>query len=185
MHAERLLMLAFLLAAGGCAIRHSPRGYRADAETMQVDARGGWLNVTTIRAHGVRPQRLEGELLAVDADSLHLLTADQRTISLSWPQVRAVRLEAWKSDAARLAGPCMVGLPLSAGHGFFGLISLPIWSLASTGVVAGLSLKPVYRVPPGKVEDLRPFARFPAGLPHGLDRNSLHLLPAPLMLPAP
>lgn len=185
MRAERLLMPALLLAAAGCAMRQSPRGYRADAETMQVDARGGWLNVTLARKYDGWPRRLAGELLAVDADSLHLLTADHRMISLSWSQVRAARLEAWKSDAARLAGPSMVGLPLSVGHGWFGLISLPIWSLTSTGVVAGLSWKPVLHVPPDKVEELPPFARFPGGLPRGLDRHSLRMLPAPLPLPAP
>jgi|GEM_PF-2311781 len=166
-----LVTLALLLS--GCAISRSPRGYRADAEHMQNDLRGSWTVVKTLDR-----SRIQGELLAVNADSLYLLTAEQDLRRLAWGEVDKARLEAWKTRTGSLLGWQAAGTALAVGHGWWGLITLPLWHLTGSAVTGSYTFDPILKVPGKSWADLQPFARFPGGLPVGLRTRDLHLLPA-------
>ena len=161
-------LLALLML--GCAVSRSPRGYRADAEHMQTDVRGAWIQLKTLQR-----QTIAGELLAVDCDSLRLLVADGRVERLSWRAVRKARLEAWKTRTRSMVGLQGAGTALAIGHGWWGIITLPLWHLTGSVLTGNYTFDPIVTVPDGTWGDLIPFARYPGGLPANLGENELSL----------
>jgi hypothetical protein len=120
-----------------------------------------------------------GELLAVDADTLHLLVRDGEVDLLPWARIRRGRLKAWPGESREALGQGGLLALLSVGHGMLGLVTLPFALLSSAAVMNELSSEPVIKVSKKQVEQLRPFARFPGGWPAGLDPATLVLLTPP------
>lgn len=174
MRAEQWVWGLLLALLAGCAAPRAPLGYRADATQMQVDLRGSWV---VVRKHN--GDRFQGELLAVDADSLVVLAADGVALRQSWNQVRKARLEAWLPRTGRIWGMYGVGTALSLGTGWFALLTAPLWHATAAGILGDYTHRPVKTARAGSWQNLAPFARFPAGWPPGLDARRLTLLPPP------
>lgn len=177
---RRGALLAAGLLLGGCAASRAPIGYLATPAAEQVDGRGAWIRVQPWAGSRLSGSGrvVEGELLAVDADSLHVLVADGRVAGLDWRGVRRARLEGWRSDAPRLARWTVAGSLLPVTTLFLAPFTLPIWLVTGTIATIDLSRRPLVACPPADWRALAPHARFPQGLPPGLDIAGLHLRPA-------
>lgn len=131
---------------------------------------------------------VKGELLAVGADRLWLL-ADTALLDPRISEVARVRIKRHPFTGSTMLvwgaiGAVTTGIALTAacaslgddGLGGCGLV-LPVFGL-SWMVVAGVSS--LFTAPsayktfrPGQIDDLRAFARFPQGLPEGVDPSQL------------
>lgn len=172
MRTKHTIALALVaLVASGCAISQSPGHYRADAEHMQTDLRGSWMVVVTPARN-----KMQGELLAVSADSLFLLDQDETLHRLGWEDVHKARLEAWKTRTSSLVGWQAAGTAMSLGHGWFSIITMPLWHLVGTVVTGSHTFDPLVKMPGSNWADFQPFSRFPGGLPAGLKSHDLNLL---------
>ena len=162
---------ALVAALAGCYQSTAPPRWLATPVDAQREAFGSW-----IRVHGESnaPPLAEGELIAVDADSIHVL-ADNRLVSLARQPLCCAELTAFQTDLADLQYWTALGTVSTLSHGFVLIASAPSWLLA--GTLATASASRASRVASTNPAALRPFARFPQGIPPGLDRTTIRPKP--------
>ena len=158
---------AGLLVLSGCAGSHAPKDWLPRAVDATQEAHGGWilLRLADESEHA-------GELIAVRADSLFVLEADELR-GYAHAQVEHALLTGYDSQAGTIRGWMLVGSLSTLSHGYGLVISLPAWLLV--GSVATFSQAHAGRVDVTTTtwEKARMYARFPQGLPAELDRTSL------------
>ena len=162
------ILLAALVA--GCASSNAPPAFLPNASEAQWNPRGGWI---TVRYGAADPgEELDGELLAVEEDSLYVLTnGGPRSAPIT--QVRRAELWRYGSEYGGLAAWTVLGALSTASNGYYAGITLPLWILGGTISTAGQSRAPRLTRPGDSWTRFRAFARFPQGLPPNLDRSAL------------
>ncbi len=184
-----LVVGAALLA--GCATRHSPPNWLPYAQTAAREAYGGWITVQL--GDGNLAQQVAGELLAVSEDSLYALR-DSTVSAFPLTSVRRVLLEVYDPKSSEVGQTTLAGTLLTITHGWWLIITAPLWIIVGTSATASLSHDGMMTVTPAddprarKVQtptgrrvltwkDLAIHSRFPQGMPPGLDRTRLHERP--------
>lgn len=164
-----LAALATLLLAPGLA---PAPGWELRAQPPVSQVHGAEIRV--LQQSG---DRLRGELLAVEDDRLWLLGADQIVRTPLLPDIRRVEMDrhgfgsrriiTWTAVAGGVTGAALFGACLSVedagGCAGYSLVWVATW--AGIGALSGLVARPTRRVGPHALEELRPWARFPQGLP--------------------
>ena len=174
------LVVACLMS--GCAGNPAPELWRPSAIQAQHVARGGWVVVEpgATGAESSDVSRVAGELIAIDAAAIHVLTAaGLRSVARSSPH--RITVFGYGTPGSMMAVWAIGGGVSTLSHGGFLLFTAPMWVVAGTW--AGLSESGA-----GNVHDedrARAFARFPQGLPPGLDPQSLGPLVSNPMAAAP
>ena len=168
----RAALLAVLLATvTGCAASsQAPRGFVTDRAGEPFDVRGAW-----VRAEVAGLGVLQGELLALDADSLWVLTQADSLAAVARPRVGAVRVEAYTTKGIETAGWPLVGALSAVTHGYLLVFTAPFaWGIAGIETARVHSGQGVVRTElQEEIDGLGRYARFPQGLPAGLDRSRL------------
>ncbi len=154
----------------GCASSTAPRGWLPQAVEAQSAAHGGWLSLRV--NGGSRGAVHEGELLAIQADSIFILEHGT-CFGLPTAQVVKATLTAYDANTRLLAIWTLGGTLSTASHGVGLILSAPVWIIAGTAATASQSRAPQTTFTPATWEKTRAYARFPQGLPEGLDRSSL------------
>jgi len=165
------LALFAVLALGpsaGCFQSTAPPGWLPTPEDASHQAFGSWVRIED--RSGNRPAVIEGELIAVDRDTIHVHTSG-RLVSLPGASVGSVTLTKFRIEYGSVAMWAALGTLSTASHGFGLILSAPVWMLAGTAATSAASRAP--RVQSTDPQTLRPFARFPQGIPPGLDRTTL------------
>ena len=187
-----VLFAALALLQLGCAASVAPEGWLPYAQEAQQEAYGGWLDME-VGSHGVT-SGVRGELLAIGEDSVFTLSGETVTAT-ALASVQRAKLEVYDSRSGVVAGVAVLGTLLTATHGFGLILTAPLWVIVGTVSSAGLSHEGKHRIEtpvrhdettvasnPGPAReswrDLRLYARFPQGMPPGLDRTQLHERPA-------
>jgi len=165
---------AALVLLAGCATNPAPNAYAPPADVAAREAYGGWIEVdtTTGRHHG-DAGTMSGELIAVAPDSVFVLSGGAL---VALRRVRSLSGTLWAYDAnwGVLALWGTVGAIGSISNGYYAGLTLPLWIVASGFAAGSQSRAPrVEAADSAAWEDLRLYARFPQGLPGGLDRASL------------
>jgi hypothetical protein len=161
--------------AAGCFRSTAPRGWLPAAEGASSQAFGSWIR---IEDRSRRPAAVtEGELIAVDRDTIHVHSFG-RLVSLPRASVCCVTLTAFRLDYSPVAVWAALGTLSTVSHGFGLLLTAPIWMLAGTAAASNASVAP--RIRSTDPEVLRRFARFPQGIPPGVDRAALRSKPWPV-----
>jgi hypothetical protein len=160
--------VGFLLLCGACFYTTAPEGWLSTPAVAQREAYGGWIAVETAPEPSKRT--VEGELIAITPDTLHVLTADS-LVSLAIGEVASATLTTYDARSGRIQTWSIVGAVSTLSHGVWLVLSLPTWILVGTTATASASKEP--RVQSLDAALLRPHARFPQGLPPGLDRRAL------------
>ncbi|MGH2571237.1 MAG: hypothetical protein ACRDGR_08435 [bacterium] len=167
--------LATLLLTAGCGPKTSPpRGFLPDVDEAISDVYGAWIRVQ-VDEH----RDFEGELIAAQGDSLHALVADGDLESVRIADAARVTVEVHTTVASSYAAWTVFGTLSTPSHGAYAVLTAPMWLLAGVGVSAAVADQGSHDwwVERGEAVDLRPFARFPAGLPEGLDPALLRTKP--------
>jgi hypothetical protein len=175
---SRALPLFAALAA--CATTSAPPHFLPEPEIAGREVHGGWLEVRVANPPGGE-LRLAGELLAITADSVWLMT---RPDSLAAPNsgyviarraVTSAKLTWWSAEpgTGNLGVDAILGTLSTISNGFILILTAPAWALTGTIASATYTFAPRTGLePPGPDDpDLRSLARFPAGMPAGLDRS--------------
>ncbi len=185
--------------AAGCASNSAPPGFLLAPAEAQKTAWGGWITVemrprtspavtAPVPEAGEDPMPVnywnarwdarwkkgicEGELIAIGDDSVYVQTG-RGLAAAGLADVANARLTGYDAETGRLSSWAALGTLSTASHGFFALISLPIWVIAGSAISASQSHKPVVDAPDRSWADMRQYARFPQGLPPGLERGRL------------
>jgi hypothetical protein len=162
------------LGATGCAATRGPPGYLRPADVVQREAHGGWITLI------LPGSTVDGELLAVAADSVFVLMPTGLRVVPRDSVMRAI-LGGYNAQWGQSAGWTTLGVLGSASHGWYAGISAPLWILVGSLATGAASRAPLRKADGHAPPERRAaqwaaiglFARFPAGMPDGLDRTTL------------
>ena len=173
------------LAIGGCAGTGAPDNWLSVAKEAPQDPYGSWVTVEFVKSH--EEQFLRGEFLAVDSDSLYVLSAagdpSDPVIALSRDIIKKAKIASFDPAMANVTGWVAMGTISTLSHGLGAAISMPIWIIFGSAMAAGHSRSPLDYYPNLSWEELRMYARFPQGPPPGL--HELGLRPKHTVVPGP
>jgi len=170
------VLVAITLLFPGCASTLAPGGWLPDAEQSTREANGGWI-VAKVGLSG-SSREVCGELIAIQHDSVFVL-AKAGLEAIPAEHIRAARIARFNSHWGELGAWWVLGTLSTASHGFVRILSAPVWILGGTLSAMAASYAPIVRYPDRSWSELSIFARFPPGLPPGLDRSALRLRGAP------
>jgi hypothetical protein len=167
MPARKGLSLVLAGAALACSQNPAPSGWLAPPRAAQADPYGAWIVVWS-------PTWVEwsGEFLAMDGDSVFLLSPDSVVRGFPISGIREAQLAFYDGQWGTLAGWTIVGAVSTISNGGFLIFTFPLWTIGGSLITGGQSRAPLRRVrSAGDWRDARMFARFPAGLPPDLPRT--------------
>lgn len=154
-----------LALCGGCFRTSAPPDFLPTVQQATREAYGGW-----IRVDDRNDRRIEGELLAATQDTLHVLSTSG-WVAMPVDQVRVATLTAYDLSIRPIAAWGVVGMVSTISHGFFLILTAPIWIITSSAAAASASRAP--RIRTAEPVRLASFARFPQGLPPDIDRKAI------------
>jgi hypothetical protein len=140
----------------------------------QADAYGGWIE---LRFDTLTDRQADGELIAVSADSVWVLGQDQARV-IPTSAVSAGKLTAYAAQKGALTAWAVVGTLSTISNGWFLVFTAPMWLIGGPLAVGSESHAPERKSPPLMWEELAPFARFPQGMPEGMDLSTLRAKPS-------
>jgi len=162
-------LLASTLA--GCASNPAPQTWRPEPREAQRSVRGGWI---ALDCKEPAKRRVEGELIAVDDDALHVLTAEGLR-AVPRAEVRKARLVGYGDESGALGAWMALGTLSTLSHGAYLILTAPLLWLTGGGASVADESRGGF-IPEAQ---FRAYARFPQGLPPGLDLATLGELSPP------
>lgn len=155
------------LAAGTPGCLRNPDPMPRSMSSVESDARGGFA-VVTVPGKGV----FHGELIAISPLEVWVLVGDAM---LHEPLARVSKLEIhpYRVPVGGLAATGALGTLSTLSHGFFLVISAPLWIVTTVISGAMYSRTARERYDGGNWDELAKWARFPQGMPAGLTREEL------------
>jgi hypothetical protein len=125
---------------------------------------GGWIEIE----YGPKKDKKQvvGELLAVDSVRVYVLREDaMRVVPID--SVREARLTWYDSHGGGVAAAAALGTLTTISNGAFLVFTAPMWMIGGTIAAHSQYHAPVVKTPKTPWEEVRPYARFPQGLPPG------------------
>lgn len=162
-----------LWMAAACTSNTAPPGFLPEPAQAGSDVYGSWMDVTVDGVDG--RERIRGELLAVDPDTAWILSAS----GVRRFPTRAVvdgQLVAYDSAVGDVSGAVLLGVLSTVSNGAFLILTAPMWAIGGSIAAGSQSRLPLETLPAAS-ETLAPFARFPGGMPPGLDTSVLRPRP--------
>jgi hypothetical protein len=160
------LALVALLCA--CADNPVP-GHRIPAPAdLGRQPTGSWIAVT-----GTDGVLVVGELIAIDRGQMFVLPEDRRLWVRATDQIARARLVAYAPDRRGIWTWGGLGTLSTITHGGFLFISAPVWIATTVGALVWDTQGAFTDTPDRGLEEIRAYARFPQGLPEGVNANSL------------
>jgi hypothetical protein len=179
-----------LLVSAICSCAHrsyAPAGWLPSAETAPSDRFGAWAHLR-YRDLDERTASVNGELIAVDKDTIYVLPASGALVPVPRALVLLAQAEFYDSIESQASGWAVGGALSTLTHGYYLIITMPAWLVTGAAVdspaihaVARLRDEGVFHDQKrefGSLAELVRFTRFPGGLPAGIDRS--HLARRPL-----
>jgi hypothetical protein len=162
--------LCLAVACAGCASNTAPKGWLPKPIEAQSVAYGGWIELTYQGENEKR--RSEGELIAVSADSVWVLNESQGLV-VPTATVKKGKLTAYAAQKGDLTTWVVLGTLSTLSNGGFLLFTAPMWIIGGSITVGNETRAPERKSPPLGWVELAPFARFPQGLPEGIELTAL------------
>jgi hypothetical protein len=179
-----LLLSGFVIFLLGCKTSSIPAGYRYNPRALKREITGSWTEVKLNRKEITTVETmLSGELIAIQSDTVFILTSagleSVHTSNISQAVLYMYMNQSGKYAAATglLYIPNIVAAIAYGEPGFLAL-GVP-WLLTGTimTIVEGSNHSNILNYPyPSQLQDLNKFARFPQGMPPGIDKARLHLI---------
>jgi len=170
-----LLLLALFFFS--CATTQAPRGWLASSDKTQTDVYGGWFEIKYSSASKVKAPTV-GELIAISEDSIFI--ADQTFHAIARNDIKSARLVIYKSNSEGMGGLVALGTVSTISNGFFLIFTAPMWIIGGSIAAGARSYEPIVDYPKKELSSFMPFARYPQGLPLGIDRSQIKSKPRAL-----
>jgi len=165
---RRWVFVTLACGALGCVRSPAPNDWLSPPQQAQADAYGAWIVITRV---GGGPEET-GEFLAVERDSVFVLSSNREVRAVPRDSVTRARLWFYDAQWGQLNGWTALGSLSSIANGYFAILTLPAWIIGGSIATARQSRAPLLRVDrPADWEAVRMYARFPAGVPANLPRN--------------
>jgi len=168
------LVAALCLLLAACAGTIAPNRWLEIPSVTQHEAYGAWARLETGTADMTHT---EGELIAVTTDSIFILDTLGFLSGFSAQDLRRVHLQSFDSRHGLVAFWTALGTLSTVSHGVVLIISAPVW-IISGSIASGAQSKTAHEYAvPSEWLALAKYARFPQGLPPGIDRSRLKIKP--------
>jgi len=165
---KRLIYLSLIISFAAC----KPAAYLSKPQDYKFDVHGSYLQV---KAEEYKV--ITGEIIVVEDNSVTVLSVEtNELITFNKHQLSSfeVLVSATSDDPAGISGYGFVMGLLSIGHGYYGIISYPINFLSAVAIGVDVASPYVMKYPDSvDWKRLSKFARFPMGLPEGVDINTI------------
>ncbi len=175
--AQGIVLAAVAVFLTGCAPTGAPSQWLPEPEATQVEAHGAWIRVE----HGTGDDRVrtEGEFLAVEEDTVFILTAQDtlgRVVAMPKGKIEKARLGTFDPNMGGLVVWTLFGTLSTVSHGIGLILTAPVWIITGsivTGIHSRSAIEETGDMPWDTWPELKVYARFPQGLPDNIDRASL------------
>jgi hypothetical protein len=164
----RCVSIGAAVMCAACARNSAPKGWLPRPKEAQGAAYGGWIELSYLEAGQQR--RADGELIAVTADSVWVLTENQGLV-IPTAAVRKGKLIGYA--AQNLTAWALVGALSTASNGAFLIFTMPMWIIGGSLTKGSESRAAERKSPQLPWADLASFARFPQGFPEGIEFSGL------------
>jgi len=170
---KRAALVAAVAALAGCASHAAPPQWLSDARTTASSGWGGWIRMT-VRVDSV-DGIVGGELIAAHDDTVFVLAPGDSLRAIPHVTIRKAELVEYDPKQGTISAYAFLGVLSTVSHGFVLVLSAPAWMI--TGAVLTHVVVNEATTKSTVTKALRPYARFPQGIPAELDRSKL--LPKP------
>lgn len=160
--------IAVAVVCAACGGNNTPKGWLPTPKESQETAYGGWIELSYLE--NAEARGAAGELIAVSADSVWVLTSDQGLV-IPTASVREGKLTGYAAQS--LTGWTLAGTLSSVSNGAFLIFTMPAWLIGGSLANGSESRAAQRKSPPLQWVELAQFARFPQGLPQGLEISGL------------
>ena len=168
-------VLLIVLAAGGCASTGAPDGWLSPAAEAPTDPYGAWVTVEFVRSQ--EEGFLLGEFLAVDSDTLYVLTAygpaENPVSAVPLTMVKKAKIAHFDPQTGQAIGWVTAGSISTLSHGLGAAFTFPMWVILGSAMAGSHSRTPLENYPDLSWNELKTYARFPQGPPPDLHRLGL------------
>ncbi|MBX2965292.1 MAG: hypothetical protein KF845_04040 [Cyclobacteriaceae bacterium] len=142
--------------------------YLPTPDTIDVNVYGSYIKIQPLLV-----SEIKGELIAIDTDTITVLTKDAKEcVTIPVKDVLNFTLK-YARPKKRYWWSIPASLPAAGMHGFYFPVSLPVNLLVTVSVTASSENAFRYSEADMTYDKLRMFARFPQGIPPGIDRASI------------
>jgi hypothetical protein len=162
--------LGIAVGCAACASNTAPRGWLPKPQEAQATAYGGWIELTYHK--GQERQGTDGELIAVTAESVWVLNENQGFV-IPTASVKKGKLTAYAAEKGRMATWTGLGTVATLSNGAVLILTAPMWIIGGSLATGAESRAPERQNPPLSWMALAPFARFPQGMPDGIELTAL------------
>jgi hypothetical protein len=166
---SKIVVVTFCFFFADCATVDAPSHWLSDPDRVASDVRGGWISIKSLRG------RAAGELIAVSKDTVFV--ADSLLRAVASGDIASARLVTY--DASNMGDYVFLGTLATVSNGWFLFVTAPMWIIGGSIAATSRSFDPVIDYPSKPLMDFAPFARYPQGLPPGLDRGAIQMKMVP------
>jgi hypothetical protein len=161
--------LGIAMVCAACASNTAPRDWLSTPTQAQTSAYGGWIELTYDQP---KERHTDGELIAVSADSVWVLSGNQGLV-IPTAAVKRGKLTAYAAQKGGLTTWTALGTLATISNGLALVFTAPMWLIGGPLAVGAESRAPERKNPPLTWVELAPFARFPQGMPQGIEVTAL------------
>lgn len=164
------IIFVLVLILQGCQTMKAPPGAVPKRTAMATDAFGGWL--TLFFKDSVR-NSVQGEFIAFGADSVYIMEGD-RVLTAHVAEVDSASVVVFKTETGSYSLWTALASLLTISNGYFLVATLPLTLITGISTTVGESRRVNYYIYPDHAfSGLSKYARFPQGLPAGMDVAAL------------
>lgn len=171
------VLLGFIFFMVSCATRIAPRKWLPTAKEALRDTYGGWIVVVSEDSHG-NMVKSAGEFIAYQEGTAYILTGTG-PIVVPADEVISVSLAVYRNDTGKIILWTVGGTLSTISHGYYLIFTAPAWVLAGSiaGIIESKGGVVVINEEYFSWDKTKKFARFPQGLPDGIDLSELNPKP--------
>ncbi|MBM4184429.1 MAG: hypothetical protein FJ207_09400 [Gemmatimonadetes bacterium] len=169
----RLFAVLAVLASGACSAgTTAPRRFLPSPQEAQTEAYGAWVDFTY--AVGDSVGRFQGEFIAVSADSLWAVSGT-RGLVVPHAALRSGRLAYFNSSPGSVGGLAFLGTLSTISNGAYLIFTAPMWMIGGAAAAGSQARLARRDMTPLSGPQLSTYARFPQGLPEGVELADLRI----------
>jgi hypothetical protein len=166
------IILCLVILAGACTGVRAPGESVPKRKALETDAFGGWIIINP-----GSPEVLMGELISHTDESVFIMT-NVRLEEIAKSQIDSARLIMYNTQALEYSLWTTLGSLSTLSNGYFLAFTFPMWLVTGIPVSTGEVRRQNYLdYPETGWSEIAKFARFPQGMPAGI--NPLSLWPRP------
>jgi hypothetical protein len=164
----KILLICLVVLASACTGVRAPGKSVPKRHGVATEAFGGWIMVSS-----GNPEVSGGELIGLTEESVYIMTGDGLQV-IPRAEVVSARLIMYNTDAWEYSLWTTAGSLATLSNGFFLAFTFPMWLVTGIPVATGEANRHNYiDYPAAGWDELNKFARFPQGIPKGIDISSL------------